>query len=177
MSERRANRAYLSLGSNIEPERNLPAAVRELAAFGRVLAVSSVWESVPFGVPANQAPGQNFLNAAVLLETDLSPERLYDEVIAVVEARLGRVRDPRDKYAPRTIDIDLSLFNHDVLTVGAHRIPDPDVVKRAFVAVPLAELDPEYRHPVAGRTLGEIAAAWQSQSGLTPRPDVRLRSP
>jgi 2-amino-4-hydroxy-6-hydroxymethyldihydropteridine diphosphokinase len=189
MSERRANRAYLSLGSNIEPEQNLPAAVRQLAAFGRVLAMSSVWESAPLANPAEglkssgraasfiRRAGANFLNAALLLETDLSAERLYDEAIAIVEGRLGRVRDPRDKYAPRTIDIDLSLFNHDVLTVGAHRIPDPDIVKRAFVAVPLAELDPEYPHPVAGRTLGEIAAAFQSQSGLTPRPDVRLRSP
>jgi 2-amino-4-hydroxy-6-hydroxymethyldihydropteridine diphosphokinase len=179
-----ANRAYLSLGSNIGPEQNLPAAVRALAGFGRVLAVSRVWESAPLANPTealrssgqaaafSRGAGANFLNAAVLLETDLSAEGLYDEAIAIVEGRLGRVRDPRDKYAPRTIDIDLSLFNHDVLEVGAHRIPDPDIVKRAFVAVPLAELDPGYRHPVTGQTLGEIAAALQSD--LAPRADVRL---
>jgi 2-amino-4-hydroxy-6-hydroxymethyldihydropteridine diphosphokinase len=179
-----ANRAYLSLGSNIEPEQNLPAAVRELSSFGRVLAVSSVWESAPLANPAeglkssghaesfSRGAGANFLNAALLLETDLSAEGLYDEAIAIVEGRLGRVRDPRDKYAPRTIDVDLSLFNHDVLALGAHRIPDPDIVKRSFVAVPLAELDPDYRHPVTGQTLGEIAAALQSS--LTLRADVRL---
>jgi len=179
MSERRANRAYLSLGSNIKPEENLPAAVRELRAFGRVLAVSSVWESAPFAADATtdratRPAGSNFLNAAVLLETDLSPGDLYDQVIAAIEQRLGRVRDPYDKNAPRTIDIDLSLFNHDVLEFAGRRIPDPDIIKRPFVAVPLAELDPDYVHPTEGRRLADIAALCASSSGLRPRPDVRL---
>lgn len=180
MSERRDNRAYLSLGSNIEPEQNLPAAVRELAAFGRVLAVSSVWESAPFesrGATdrSAHAAGQNFLNAAVLLETELSPSDLYDQAIAAIEQRLGRVRDPHDKNAPRTIDIDLSLFNRDVLEFGSRRVPDPEILKRSFVAVPLAELDPNYVHPIEGRRLADIAAGWQSNCELHPRPDVRLR--
>src|SRR5580704_972738 len=115
MSECRANRAYLSLGSNIEPAQNLPAAVRELAAFGRILGVSSVWESAPFENDdatdrADPVHGNMFLNAAVLLETDLSPSAFYNQAIAGIEQRLGRVRDPHDKNAPRTIDIDLSLF-------------------------------------------------------------------
>jgi len=179
MSERRANRAYLSLGSNIKPEENLPAAVRELRAFGRVLAVSSVWESAPFAADvttdrATCQAGSNFLNAAVLLETDLSPRDLYDQAITAIERRLGRIRDPRDKSAPRTIDIDLSLFNHDVLEFAGRRIPDPDIIKRPFVAVPLAELDPDYVHPTEGRRLADIAALCASSSGLRPRPDVRL---
>jgi 2-amino-4-hydroxy-6-hydroxymethyldihydropteridine diphosphokinase len=180
MSERRANRAYLSLGSNIEPERNLPAAVTQLAAFGRILAVSSVWESAPFQAHAStdrpaRISENNFLNAAVLLETDLSPARLYDEAIATIERRLGRVRDPHDKNAPRTIDVDLSLFNRDVFEFAGHRVPDPEIVKRPFVAIPLAELDPDYVHPVERRRLSEIAADWTSNSGLFPRPDVRLQ--
>jgi 2-amino-4-hydroxy-6-hydroxymethyldihydropteridine diphosphokinase len=178
MSDRRSNRAYLSLGSNIKPEQNLPAAVCELRAFGRVLAVSSVWESAPFAdaMADGSLPvvGEDFLNAAVLLETDLSPVGLYDQAIAPIERRLGRVRDPRDKNAPRTIDIDLSLFNHDVLEFAGRRIPDPDIVKRPFVAVPLAELDPDYVHPTEGRRLADIASHCASNSGLRPRPDVRL---
>ena len=170
MSDRPAQRAYLSLGSNIEPERNLPAAVRALATFGRVVAVSGVWESAPF-----ESSGNNFLNAAVLLETELSAARIYHEAIPGIEQQLGRVRDPHDKNAPRTIDVDLSLFNHDVLELAGHRIPDPDVVKRPFVAVPLAELDRDYMHPTLGRTLADIAASWTTHSGLRPRPDVRLR--
>jgi 2-amino-4-hydroxy-6-hydroxymethyldihydropteridine diphosphokinase len=180
MSERRANRAYLSLGSNIEPEQNLPTAVRELAAFGRILAVSNVWESAPFGGGdstdrAERIHGNNFLNAAVLLETDLSPSALYDQAIAEIEQRLGRVRDPHDKNAPRTIDIDLSLFNRDVLVVDGHTIPDPEFAKRPFVAIPLAELDPDYVHPVENRRLADIAADWTPDMGLRPRPDVKLQ--
>jgi 2-amino-4-hydroxy-6-hydroxymethyldihydropteridine diphosphokinase len=167
---RNVNRAYLSLGSNIEPEQNLPAAVRALTSFGRVVAVSSVWESASLG-----SSGANFLNGAVLLETELSPAEIYQQAIAGVERQLGRVRDPHDKNAPRTIDVDLSLFNHDVLELAGHRVPDPDIVERPFVAVPLAELDRDYVHPTLGRTLADIAASWTTHSGLRPRPDVRLR--
>jgi 2-amino-4-hydroxy-6-hydroxymethyldihydropteridine diphosphokinase len=179
MSDARANRAYLSLGSNIEPEQSLPAAVRELRAFGRVLVVSSVWESAPFGAVAGadrsvSVASTNFLNAAALLETDLSPSNLYDQAISAIETRLGRVRDPLNKNAPRTIDIDLSLFNNDVLEFEGRRVPDPDILKRPFVAIPLAEIAPDYLHPTEGRRLADIAAAWTSNSGLRPRPDVRL---
>ncbi|HXY35242.1 MAG TPA: 2-amino-4-hydroxy-6-hydroxymethyldihydropteridine diphosphokinase [Planctomycetaceae bacterium] len=179
MSDHRTNRAYLSLGSNIEPEKNLPAAVRELAALGRVLTLSSVWESAPF--PAPDAPvrvagnaGPSFLNAAVLLETELSAPEIYDRVISVIERKLGRVRDPRNKNAPRTIDIDLSLFNNKVLEFAGRRVPDPDILKRPFVAVPLAELDPDYVHPIECRRLAEIAMTWKSND-LRQRADVKLQ--
>ncbi|HET6328275.1 MAG TPA: 2-amino-4-hydroxy-6-hydroxymethyldihydropteridine diphosphokinase [Planctomycetaceae bacterium] len=170
MSDRSTNRAYLSLGSNIEPEQNLPAAVRALTSFGRIVAVSNVWESAPFG-----SHGANFLNAAVLLETELSATEIYQQAIVEVERQLGRVRDPHDKNAPRTIDVDLSLFNHDVFEWAGHRVPDPEILKRHFVAVPLAELDPDYVHPTEGRRLADIAASWRSSPGLVGRPDVRLR--
>jgi 2-amino-4-hydroxy-6-hydroxymethyldihydropteridine diphosphokinase len=173
MSDHPVNRAYLSLGSNIEPEKNLPAAVHELAAFGRVVAVSRVWESAPFG--ASGATSQNFLNAAVLLETELGLTDLYEQAISAIEERLGRIRDPHDKNAPRTIDIDLSLFNREVLEFGTHRVPDPDIVKRPFVAVPLAEIDPDYVHPIEHRRLADIAVAL-SHAGLILRGDVRLPS-
>ncbi len=176
---RQLNRAYLSLGSNIEPERNLPAAVRELAAFGRIVAVSSVWESPPFGTPAatgstTPGTGQNFLNAAVLLETERLPSELYEQAISSIEKRLGRVRDPHDKNAPRTIDIDLSLFNRDVLEFAGHRVPDPEILERPFVAVPLAEVDPDYVHPTEGQRLADIAARWTSHPSLHRRTDVKL---
>jgi 2-amino-4-hydroxy-6-hydroxymethyldihydropteridine diphosphokinase len=178
MSERRANRAYLSLGSNIEPEQNLPAAVRELAAFGRILAVSNVWESAPFRVGDTERPDRqadkNFLNAALVLETPLSPPELYEQAISSVERRLGRVRDPHDKNAPRTIDVDLSLFNDDVLEFAGHRVPDPEILIRPFVAIPLAEVAPDYVHPIERRRLADIVVAWLNNSGLLPRADVKL---
>lgn len=171
MSEGRAALAYLLLGSNIAPETNLPAAIRALARYGKIVRVSRVWESKPEGF-AEQA---NYLNAAVLLETNLSAADLRHVAIAAIENELGRVRDPRNRNAPRTIDIDIALFNCDVLTLGPRAIPDPDILRCAFVAVPLAELNSGYVHPENGRTLAEIAADFNAADcGLRARPDVRF---
>jgi len=168
--ERNCNRVYFSLGSNIEPERNLPEAVRRLARFGRVLAVSTVWESKPLGC-AGQA---NFLNAAVLMATPLTAEEVRNTAIAAIEAELGRVRT-ENRNAPRTIDIDIMLFNREILTIGRRRIPDPEVRERPFVAIPLAEIAPEYVHPETGERLQEIARRFNpEESGMLPRPDVVL---
>lgn len=170
MSERPPNRAYLSLGSNVGAEGNLPAAVRALSAFGLIEKVSRVWESAPVGF----VDQPDFLNAAVLLATGLSAERLCAEAIPAIERVLGRVRDPLNKNAPRTIDVDLSLYNGDVLSAGRRTIPAHDVLTRAFVAVPLAELDPQYVHPVAGRMLASIAAELARSAALRLRTDVVL---
>src|SRR5262245_37053189 len=102
-----SHRAYLLLGSNIDPERNLPAACRLLAAHGRIVAASKVWESEP----ADGSAQANYLNAAVLLETRHTADDLRRSVLPGIESGLGRVRDPHDKYAARTIDIDIALFD------------------------------------------------------------------
>jgi len=160
----------LSLGSNIEPEKNLPAAVRGLERYGRVLRVSGVWQSPPLGNPAQP----DYLNAALLLETGLSAEELKEEAIAVVETALGRLRSV-DRNAPRTIDIDIMLYDRERLRVGRRVIPDPEVLERPFVAIPLAEIAPDYVHPETGETLAEIAARFDAQAaGMRRRPDVVL---
>ena len=167
------NRAYLSLGSNIEPERNLPAAVALLERYGRVSAASTVWETRPLG-----APGQaNFLNAVVLLETGLSAEALRERAIPAIEAELGRVRTA-DKNAARTIDLDIMLFNEAVLQLGRRHIPDPEILQRPFVAIPLAEIAPGYVHPETGQTLRAIAARFEpAASGMKERADIVLKRP
>jgi 2-amino-4-hydroxy-6-hydroxymethyldihydropteridine diphosphokinase len=159
------NLAYLSLGSNIEPERNLPAAVKLLAQYGYVRAVSSVWQTEPVGF----AEQPNFLNAAVLLETALSAQALREEAITRIEELLGRVRT-ENKNAPRTIDIDIMLFNHDILQIGQRHIP-ADILERPFVAIPLVEIAPDYVHPEIGQTCKQIAQRLPV-TGMTPRPDV-----
>jgi 2-amino-4-hydroxy-6-hydroxymethyldihydropteridine diphosphokinase len=170
--ERAINRAYLSLGSNIEPERNLPAAVELLRGYGRVSAVSTVWETPPLG-SAEQA---NFLNAVLLLETELSAQKLREKAIPAIEAELGRVRTA-DKNAARTIDLDIMLFNEAGLQLGRRHIPDPEILERPFVAIPLAEIAPGYVHPETGQTLRAIAAQFDPlASGMKKREDVVLRS-
>ncbi|MFC1976496.1 2-amino-4-hydroxy-6-hydroxymethyldihydropteridine diphosphokinase, partial [Chloroflexota bacterium] len=111
----------------------------------------------------------NFLNAATLVETDQSPESFKDEVIRRIEDDLGRVRTA-DKFAPRSIDIDIMLFNDQVLDVDNRHIPDPEVLERPFVAIPLAEIAPDYRHPETGQTLRDIA-----QGFTVTEAEMRLR--
>lgn len=164
--------AYLSIGSNIEPEKNLKGAIRELARFGRVLRVSRVWQSQPLG-----GQGQNdYLNAALLLETVLSADELKRVCIAEVEALLGRVRCA-DRNAPRTIDIDIMLFDRERLIVGVRTIPDPEILERPFVAIPLAEIAPDYIHPHTGDTLAMIASRFDPGTcSMRLRSDVFLEA-
>lgn len=168
----RKNTAYLSLGSNLSKEQNLPAAARFLASHGRLLAVSTVYETEPIGNPDDPS----FLNAAVILETALSAVELKEQVLRPLEQSLGRARTS-DPNAPRSIDVDICLFNHDILDLGRRHIPDPEILLHPHVAVPLAQVAPDYLHPETGESLAEIARRVKSQSSqsLIPRWDVVLQ--
>lgn len=169
--EKCRNRVFICLGSNINAETNLPAAVRLLADYGRVVAASTVYETLPVVFTAQA----NFLNAAVLLDTDRSLDEVFDDVVPTVEQALGRVRDPKNPNGPRTIDLDVALYNDAVTRTSRHEVPDPDITSRAFVAIPLAELNSDYIHPTLGESLGTIASRFTVEAGdMRPRPDVRL---
>ena len=150
-SEKRTNRVLVSLGSNINPEHNLKAAVQRLASRFRLRAVSPVYETTPVG----KTDQPDFMNAAALVETDLDAAELK-QALQAIEQELGRVRTD-DKNAPRTIDLDISLFNDQALEVGSRRIPDPDILRHPHIARPLADLAPQLRHPETGQTLQAIA--------------------
>jgi 2-amino-4-hydroxy-6-hydroxymethyldihydropteridine diphosphokinase len=154
--------ACISLGSNIEPEKHLCEAVRLLRQNSIVLAVSSAYRTAPQG-DTHQA---DFLNMAVQLQTDLTPAAFKSEIIADIERALGRVRDPNNKNAPRTIDLDISLWNDEVLDYGTKpwHIPEPDILCFAHVAVPLAEIAPDYIHPEVHESLFNIAKRLQPES-------------
>ncbi len=166
------NRAFVALGSNIDPEENLRAAVALLREHDDVTVVrtSPVYETAPVG-SVGQA---KFLNAAVLLMTYLSPRDLKGNVLSEIEQMLGRVRTS-DKNAPRTIDLDIALFNYDVFEMGLRHVPDPDLQRYAHVAVPVADLAPYYVHPETGETLAEIAARLGA-AGMQLREDLDLLS-
>ncbi|WP_437184868.1 2-amino-4-hydroxy-6-hydroxymethyldihydropteridine diphosphokinase [Planctomicrobium sp. SH668] len=157
------------MGSNIRPEHYLPRAVELLAAFGEILAKSLVWQSAPVG-DLNQA---DFCNAAVLLKTASSPQELRFH-LRQIEAQLARVRDPLNKNAARTIDLDLSIYDHLSIDDEGLRIPDPEITQRPFVAVPLCELMPDFCHPDFGKTLREIADAAGGTKNLMQRIDISL---
>lgn len=164
-------RAFLSLGSNLEPESNLPRAALGLLSLGRVLAVSEVYRNPAVG----PTPGPDFLNAAVLLETAFSPHDLRTELRSL-EARLGRLRTA-DKYAPRLIDIDLVLYGDRVIRDAEWELPDPELISLPHLVIPLAELDPNHKHPVTGERLSSIASRIlpQAQMQLVPAASRRLR--
>lgn len=162
------NHVFVALGSNIRSEYNLPEAGRRLSLRCRLMAVSPVYETMPVG----NTEQPNFLNAVALIETDLTAAELKTHVLQVIEQELGRVRT-EDKNAPRTIDLDIALFVDNDSDAGSLAYFDPDILRYAHVAVPLADIAPQRRHPATGQTLQEIAQSLPA-SGLVSRPDVAL---
>jgi 2-amino-4-hydroxy-6-hydroxymethyldihydropteridine diphosphokinase len=150
--------AYLNIGSNIEPERHLREAIHLLHEHGQVKAVSSAWQSHAFG-----SNGPDFLNACILFLTSLEARELKEDIIRPIEARLGRVRSG-NKYAPRTIDIDIILFDHEPFS--------GEFWSNAFVVVPLAELLPDFHHPLNYERLSRVAEHMRRQTWIVARPDV-----
>ena len=160
--------AFIALGSNIDPEINLPLAASRLSALGKPIAGSMVYQNPAIAYE----PQPDYLNAAVLVETDLEPVTIR-AILREIEAELGRVRTG-DKYAPRTIDLDLCMlgdrvFDHELLS-----LPDPDLLTRAHLAVTIAELQPEFPHPLTGEPLEDIANRIGKDAALIPRSDVLL---
>jgi 2-amino-4-hydroxy-6-hydroxymethyldihydropteridine diphosphokinase len=158
--------AFISIGSNIQPEKNLPQAVAALQQLGKLLCVSQVYQN-----PAIGSVGQDdFLNAAALINSPHPPQEIRYQ-LRMIEARLGRVRQ-QDKFAPRTIDLDLAILGDQIIETPEFILPDPEILNRAHLAVPLAELDPTYVHPVTNELLSEIAERLRSGANLQLREDV-----
>jgi 2-amino-4-hydroxy-6-hydroxymethyldihydropteridine diphosphokinase len=152
------HRVCLCLGSNVEPEKNLRSAVELLRARGRVLRISTAWESAAVG-----SGGPNFLNACALFTTRLAAPELVDQVIRPIESSLGRRRSA-DRSAPRQIDIDIVLYDEQPLRL--------EYWEQAFMIVPLSELLPEFRHPLTHEPLASIAGRLRLETWLEPRPSV-----
>jgi 2-amino-4-hydroxy-6-hydroxymethyldihydropteridine diphosphokinase len=150
-------RVYLSLGSNLEPQRHLTAAIAELRERFGGISESPAYRSKAVGFD-----GADFVNLAVGLDTELSPEALNDWLHAL-EDRHGRRRDvPR--YSDRTLDIDIVLYDARVINGPGHlQIPRAEL-QHAFVLRPLADIAPEVRHPVGGQSMAELWSAFPAES-------------
>jgi 2-amino-4-hydroxy-6-hydroxymethyldihydropteridine diphosphokinase len=146
-------RAFVSVGSNIDPARNVQAALQQLAQRLVVVGVSTVYLTPAEG-RSEQPP---FYNCVAEIDTEKAPLELKFLILRPIEAALGRERTS-DKYASRTIDMDLVLYGDLLLNEGDLVIPDPDVYRRAFIAIPLAELAPELALPGSGVRVSDLAS-------------------
>ena len=155
--------AFVALGSNLgDREAHLRAALEAMDVMPetRVVRVSPFYDTEPVG----EVEQPNFLNGVALLETRLGARQLLWNLM-LIEKRLGRVRSVR--WGPRAIDLDLLLLDDQVIEEPGLQLPHPEMTRRSFVLVPLADLDPTRVHPVTGET---IAA---HLSKLKVRPPVK----
>lgn len=164
--EPRLSVAFVSVGSNIEPERNVLAALTMLASRTQVAESSTFYRTIPIG-RADQAM---YVNGVWLIRTNLEPVQVQGVLLRPIEALLGR-RRTTDKYAPRTIDLDLVLYN-DLVSEGAKvKLPHPDLV-RPFVCAPILELLERRRATIEPELKDRIIALLPEGAGENPPGEV-----
>jgi 2-amino-4-hydroxy-6-hydroxymethyldihydropteridine diphosphokinase len=152
-----STRAFIAVGSNIDPERNIEAAIELMARELRLVGVSTFYRTAALGPPGQP----DFLNGVVAVETELEPRQLKRSLLERIESELGRTRT-EDKYAPRSIDLDLVLYGDLTSSDEGLVLPDPEIPERAFLALPLLELEPDLVLPGTGRPLRELAGPLSS---------------
>lgn len=144
-----AVQVFLSAGSNIEPEQNLRMACRALRREFGELCLSSVYRNKSQGFEAD-----DFLNMVIGLETGRDPMYVQNRLEGL-HKRAGRVRGA-DPFSSRTLDLDVLVYGKLVQDVPNLKLPRDDIEKYSFVAGPLAEVAPDFRHPRTGQTFGDI---------------------
>jgi 2-amino-4-hydroxy-6-hydroxymethyldihydropteridine diphosphokinase len=165
------DRVAVAIGSNLGDRlSHLQFARARLETLLANLQVSSARETAPVGVPG---PSPAFLNAAAIGDTPLAPDALLAALLAIERER-GRERPFAG--APRTLDLDLILFADRVIDLPGLRVPHPRFRERPFVLEPLAEIAPDLRDPVTGKSVEELREAQEAREAMTtPRPDAEAR--
>jgi 2-amino-4-hydroxy-6-hydroxymethyldihydropteridine diphosphokinase len=149
------HRVHIGIGSNLGDRRaNLAEAIERTGQLPgtRVVRTSSLYESEPLGDAKTW-----FVNGAVELDTELAPEALLKKLQAIEEA-MGRKRVKGKRWGSRIIDLDILLYDQDVIEKRALKIPHPELHKRRFVLLPLAELAPHVVHPQLGQSISTLLA-------------------
>lgn len=153
--------AYISIGSNIERDKNIPSSLTALAQCFGPLMVSSVYESEPVGFT-----GEVFYNLVVGVESDWEVKSIAKQ-LRQIEKEHGRTREAQ-KFSARTLDLDLILYGDLIVSDGRLQIPRDEIERYAFVLEPLAEIAPDLQHPISGKA---YSALWQAfdKTGLSQK--------
>ena len=152
-------RAFIGVGSNIGPEDNIREALRRLAQSTRFVSISTFYREPAIG----HSEEPDFYNGVVFIDTDLPPAMLKWQVLRPIEAALGRQRGA-DRCASRTIDLDLLLYGDSVLSGSELTLPDPDILTRPFIAIPLNEIAPDLVLPGVRVPIRRVAEQFATQS-------------
>jgi 2-amino-4-hydroxy-6-hydroxymethyldihydropteridine diphosphokinase len=159
--------ACIGLGSNRNPEANLAEAVRALARVGTPLSVSRVYQSAAIDLPG----AANFLNAVCLVRTCL-PAGEIRRLLASIEREAGRDAS-RSRVA---LDLDLLLLGDEQIAARDYTIPHPELLERSYLAMALADLDGDLKHPVTGESFSVIVSRLQNGPRPAVRPDLTLQT-
>ena len=158
---------FIAIGSNIEPEKNISAALLALKEYLTITALSNFYKTTAVGTTAQP----DFLNGVVKIKTALQPRQIKFDILRKIEERLGRIRTA-DKFAPRTIDLDLILYGTLIIDEPDLRLPDPAIRTYPFVAIPLLELAPnlilpDTTKPLSTEPVTKLKTALHLESELT----------
>ena len=151
----------IALGSNLgNSEQTIEMALARLDRDSMRLGVrSQLYKTAPVGPPQ-----PDYLNACAVFHTSLAPEPLL-ETLLTVEASFGRLR--RERWGPRTLDLDLLLYDSEIVDTPRLSVPHPRLHERAFVLVPLAEIAPTWLHPLQQKTIAQLLAQTDT-AGVRP---------
>ena len=157
--------AAIGLGANLPsivgaPQATIDAAMERLAAYGRITARSGMYRTAPVGYVDQPV----FMNAVALLDTELAPLALLESLLAI-ERSFGRDRTLGPPKGPRTLDLDLLLYDNLVCNGPVLTLPHPEMHQRRFVLVPLAEIAPGWVHPVLRHSMVDLRNALPHEDG------------
>ena len=156
--------AFIGVGSNISPEKNIVDALPLIEKHVKVTGISSFYRTTPLSGKSQD----DYLNGVWQISTTIHPQALKFNVLREIEKKLNRRRGP-DKNAPRTIDLDLLLFGDMVINEECFVIPDPDIYKRSFIAFPLFELNPDLIIPDKKISLATVLSTLSTDQMMTDK--------
>jgi 2-amino-4-hydroxy-6-hydroxymethyldihydropteridine diphosphokinase len=163
------HRVHIGIGSNLGDRRaNTADAIERVAQLPgtRVVRASSLYESEPLGDAKTW-----FVNSVIEIESELPPDALLKQLLAIEEA-MGRKRVKGKRWGSRIIDLDILLFDQDVIDKRHLKIPHPEMHKRRFVLLPLAELAPQVIHPQLGQSISTLLATVKDAKRVVLLPRV-----